>query len=323
MTSFSVGTVQTTCGPDSNWTHVCDSTDCSPPNQFKCGHYGCAFGYQAAKCAGPDISQCPVFGNGMIVAEGVSFIPGTQDEYQSIGLSCEYNSNQFTTFSQWTSYASQVPSSHYTETGGISGMQLLGTKFCGGIVTSTTTEQCPLNPETGERMPYCSIMSVGGGRGDLCRKWAQAFPQTADIAKNNYCQTNTASADCLCLNRQDNGLYKLMTSSGVSKGQDVCFWRPCNDPVTYLVTSDLNPNNVKCPDVCEIVNEIYQNNAQNININEAKTAINCNFNGHGFGPDGGGGGSTFWDTYKWWIIGGVIAFVVLLIIFLAYRKFKR
>ena len=120
-----------------------------------------------------------------------------------------------------------------------------------------------------------------------------------------------------------------------------CWYTPCNDAATQLVFKNSGngttiqktyyPDN--CPNVCQIINNIQGK----ITNSTFKESINCKGGGGGTGGNGGTGGPTgggttgggngggttdgadgdqksFWERYRWWIIGVGIAVILLIII---------
>ena len=175
-----------------------------------------------------------------------------------------------------------------------------------------TPANCPDDPITKKQMPACSNLISGGSEGDLCRRWYTNNITLGDLAMTKYCGTraNSANIDCSCLNRAANPIYRAAKGSNpVTSIQDACWWIPCQNPEEYLVTSNLE--DPTCPSsICVIVNQNIANAGGTINIGEVNQYIDC---------PGTPSGQSFWDRYKFWIIGGIIlVFIIIVIIVIAY-----
>ena len=153
--------------------------------------------------------------------------------------------------------------------------------------------------------------------------------------------------ECVCINRKlggNNGLYNEVINAAAEGGYGAntinslgavgCWYGPCNaSPKTQLiplnVPGETNYYPTSCPNVCKIVSNI-NGTITNSKINNI---INCN--GYtqppgtqpqppgtqpqppGTQPPRDTTDKSFWDKYKWWIIGiggGIILLIIIIII---------
>ena len=161
-----------------------------------------------------------------------------------------------------------------------------GRKIARAPIAPPTDEVCLTSPVTGKPMPKCSRFRAAGEGGNACRTWAlsrkvRGVNTAPDLAYIEYCNSNSANADCDCLKRNvaigstDQVVrerYQAMAGSGMPV-PDTCWFGPCkdNDGNYSLVTeSILNPNypNKTCPDnVCmEVVQAWAKRDAKVSNI---------------------------------------------------------
>lgn len=118
----------------------------------------------------------------------------------------------------------------------------------------------------------CSrIKSVEKGS-DTCRLWYENVPPAIqDVYMMNYCVRHTSS-DCDCVLRSNNKSYDLL--KGLHSYNDGCWFLSCSDNLKYLVPSDLRKPT--CPtNICQIIIDVA--NAGNVNIDDIKNDIVCNF----------------------------------------------
>jgi hypothetical protein len=149
---------------------------------------------------------------------------------------------------------------------------------------------CPIDPATGARMPQCSRFVSTKADGDQCRQWAinsrtpgNVFASgNADAAMIAYCNKYN-TPDCLCLNRDQDPLYREFTSTGSGNNVNIigdaqCWWLNCvgkSSLKNTLVTADLSR---PCQtNVCAQFNTISQGQMSAINNNEFEQKIDCDF----------------------------------------------
>ena len=173
---------------------------------------------------------------------------------------------------------------------------------------SLQSSSCPIDPMTAKPMEKCANLTSTGESGNICRSWAQQNVKGSNASKLDYCNKfNTP--DCQCLNRSDNKIYKLAKNG--NPFNDGCWWIPCGNPSTYLVTSNLIPRPGDCPQrICSIINNILAESGSQVNIKDVEEVINCPINGDTRND---------WDKYKWWIIGAVVLIGVLIILVFLLR----
>jgi hypothetical protein len=175
---------------------------------------------------------------------------------------------------------------------------------------------------------------------DTCRNWALETSGTTAAAAQlnssitNYCSKYRCSPDCLCQNAGApvadsyvDPFYSAMSQLGAGYPgirQSYCWYRPCINESQYylenLGTSGKDPRTESCNNVtiCGQINNIIGGQGNNYNFSGVTQETNCAIN-----PDSGGGSGTspfysFWQNYKWIIIGAVsIIFLILLIFIIA------
>jgi hypothetical protein len=187
--------------------------------------------------------------------------------------------------------------------------------FCASQNVDTPATPCPDNPfaiaqgNLSQRMSSCSKMISS----DLCKELRYDRSDISDNSKLAYCGAfNTI--DCLCINREENPFYRLVTSTTVQPTDAACWWTPCSDFLskTYLVTDALS--------VCSGDDRIICNQVQVVlSENSSGTTIDTNFYTEcgptNSSPNGGPEIKlgTLWGKY-WWVL--VIVMVVVFIILL-------
>lgn len=182
-----------------------------------------------------------------------------------------------------------------------------------------TSEECPIDPLTGRRMPLCSKFVSTTDTGRVCREEAtlSANAETVEADMEAYCRTNT-TADCRCINRTGTLIYDSLRTGTVT--DDGCWWKSCSEPDKFLVP----PNIVSATseDVCvsvrkQISREINANLEtieccqiqQNViyspdGIKEEK--VNCFFR------DAQIAQSTWFSQYGWWVVLTLILIVFVI-----------
>lgn len=151
----------------------------------------------------------------------------------------------------------------------------------------------------------CSRYFSVDATGDYCRA---SFNEKSDAEKNtaifNYCSRHDTD-DCKCANRSKDVSYE-----NIKKGNpfpDSCWYIPCSNSSRYLIPSDYKQN-TNCPqNICQIVFDISQ--ARNVDIDNMKSDINCNFNGMSPPP------VVTPTTIKWYYLGILSLSILLLLIY--------
>lgn len=127
-----------------------------------------------------------------------------------------------------------------------------------------TSNSCPVDPATGQPMPFCSVYISETTDGSTCRSNLQtSSPDTLAQDMNDYCQQHN-TPDCQCITRKNKRLYDALRP-GISGDEDGCWWKSCSDALTYLV-----PPSLQSPDNCE---KVRQKVASTINQNV--NALDC------------------------------------------------
>lgn len=201
-------------------------------------------------------------------------------------------------------------------------------------------ELCPFDPYTvssvntvGNRMASCSYFIANTPAGDACKAWDAARPDSVtSVAKNRYCGVaagqaqmgSVGAADCRCINRQLDPNYNLL--KGASPAQDACWYAPCSNFASniYLTTSAQQlPVGTTCPNICEQVVNIYNNRAQEINVDPSQVISCPGFSPTGTGGGGGGGAGGGGISGRVVIIVIVVIVIVIVIVVVAAYAFSR
>jgi len=119
---------------------------------------------------------------------------------------------------------------------------------------------------------------------DTCRLWYETLtPQTQDAYMQSYCIRHN-TVDCDCVLRSNNESYNRL--KGLHSYSDGCWFLSCSDNLKYFVPSDLRKPT--CPtNICQIIIDVA--NAENVNIDDIKNDIVCDFGPKPSPPD------SFWD----------------------------
>lgn len=134
-------------------------------------------------------------------------------------------------------------------------------KYCFEKVTN-----CPNNNPACSRLFSLDDGAIG------CNLWFSTLPgETKDAYMNQYCRTHKTN-ECKCVDRFKDETYKAM--KGYKSINDGCWYLPCGDTEDQFIPQNLQ--NPTCPDkVCQQIFEFIKD--QNININDVKENINCDF----------------------------------------------
>ncbi len=184
-----------------------------------------------------------------------------------------------------------------------------------------TTENCPMDPLTGKKMPLCSRYVSPDFSGLVCRQQALLPSNQARFKSlmEQYCRTET-TPDCRCIDRTNTLVYDALRSGSAS--EDGCWWKSCANPTDFLVPPDivLGTDPQRCPDVLKKVATKINNNVDTIECCQlqqnviyapdgtTKLPINCFFTDAVLIQES-------WSRqYGWWILILIVAFIVVLVI---------
>ena len=175
-------------------------------------------------------------------------------------------------------------------------------KFC-----KAKSWNCPNSlPNTDSHQ--CSNFIDTGVGGKECRLWADLNPKKAKKAMKEYCDNNSSSEECMCINRQNNPVYKKIKNSLTVDVSDKCWWKPCQND-DYI----LPPGEPECPKrKCDVINKIIKNNKsiqRNKLDNLTECIINVNYPENEKSKTG---------TWVWWICG--VLLLILLVVIFYWRK---
>lgn len=124
-------------------------------------------------------------------------------------------------------------------------------RFCANKMDDSA--KCPIDPQTGKPMPYCSYLMSTGAEGTKCRAWLNSYGAHKwthmDAIGSFYCSNNPASPDCRCYSRldtrnPDSAKFKQINSqiqqaAGGNEIKASCFYLPCADPTHYILSNDV------------------------------------------------------------------------------------
>lgn len=277
------------CGVCSGSTPVatCNPGDWQYATRPCCGtRSGCP---AQPSCSKVDPTVCPTFGGLPAVSASFSQAPN---------VTCSYTLNQFSTTDDITKYLETFgQDNQYNNT--------IMPAFCSGTATGAGT--CPAGVAGA---PFsCSRLMSTGADGNLCRQWAVANPTMADTAIRTYCKTPGAFG-CDCVNRQN--LFHYRAFKQYINVNDACWYTPCTNPSTELITSDLTAPS--CPSgFCDTVSLAYNNQKNNISFQDAQALTVCPLT-----PPINTTGRTNWFLLALWII--LIIIVIGILVMLYYRR---
>lgn len=173
----------------------------------------------------------------------------------------------------------------------------------------------------------CSRFNANGPAGDLCRTWEAGLlcqgntgPPIVNATYDSFCGKYVCSNDCVCINAAtvDPNFQQIVNSAGGSSvATDYqCWYLPCQQQ------SELVPTNLEvkstcpgfqsgtCPSqICESVQNIVDN-LGTINSNTS-SYISCNSTS---APTTTNNTQTFWGKYGVYILVGLGAIIILLLI---------
>lgn len=202
-----------------------------------------------------------------------------------------------------------------------------GNAYDASTVTNLYRDFCS---QTDTRCPAglggkCSMFLSSGSGGDICRKWFQADPANASATMTTYCAANSVP-ECQCIDPLQDSTYqfleKAFTSGYGSNQGPVCWYAPCKSGTTeVLMTQDLINQQANCKSANEICNDVLNIwQSSQIDIGKINTATGCNLNPTpgpnppGPTPDPTHNWAYYWRNYKWWIIGAIVGFVLLIFV---------
>lgn len=136
---------------------------------------------------------------------------------------------------------------------------------------------------TGEPMTQCTRYFQRNLAGDECLRWfndlRERRPNYANALITNICQASPNLDECVCLRRSEDPLYNLFAPQ--LPANPGCWYWPCRNDTHAWLPSDID--NRQCPDICEAAINITAN-AENINLENVRQRVNCNFEGSGDPP---------------------------------------
>lgn len=300
-----IGAIKQTA-PTTNLNYSTISGDCSYANHstttYPAGYMDWQYGESSgllgkqAKCSVIDTTVCPIIGSSAPVdiqwanPGKNKQATGVDRNFSGALVNCVYDLNNFKTGEDvniWlnTSWDNRSVAIQQYD-------QQIMPNFCAQQVTT-----CPIDPITSQRSSQCSRFVSTEIDGSVCRTWVangllgnQGFgPGNANTAMQKYCAANN-TPDCSCLNRTQNDSYRQLT--GLAAGSQIqpqsfgpasCWWNPCRFPDQIVLTSDLAKPTCNIQ-VCQELQNFYNNQYSVINTGEIKSNIACNFQAPGGVP---------------------------------------
>lgn len=198
-----------------------------------------------------------------------------------------------------------------------------------------------------QRMTSTAEALTKGGSGlapGVTNPTAQLAQYNALVTQNCVGKSPNDFQECQCQEAASTAFYQQLaalekgTSSAAAaaatqllSGDVNCWFKPCQlarESVGNLYLTQLKTTPITCPNnICVQVIDIHDNTDTNINIHNLNNIFNCPLGPTGMTGQTGGTGNTgqtgatgpsptpsFWERYKWWIVGTIIVVVVIVII---------
>lgn len=305
---------------DCNCSSTSSSLTC-PPNEWQVGTKTCCSGAATGTpvCSQLDTTVCPNIAGGAISVNWGSAPPA---------VDCTYNLSGFDNVEDINTY---IDTFGYDEN--------LKTKIMPAFCTSNDSKGNPNFLSSGEA-------------GQMCTTWSNQNPQLATDAMVSYCQDsdNACTDACSCLNRNSDPTYTAMKKN-LSSVSDGCWYIPCAVPQTVCGCDSITIRSINGSSQCVETNSVLippcmQNPVCPVDTcSQVKNAADASGLSPGeigekvFCPSGTFQSPTtefadtptpptesFWDKYKWWIIGGIaviIIIIIIIVIIVNQRKKKQ
>jgi len=287
-----------------------------------------------AICSSPQLfDNCPSMGSARpnrldIVKKNLSYgcktpaVGYTEQEAAEDGwhdIKCRYDPNNF---------KNTYEVEKWMETTGDDGKDDLDEKIF-PVYCSQLGDICPPDSPLDENgLSYCSRFMSQGNDGFYCNDWASRKPALADVAKRNYCKSRKGKKDpaCRCLNRNDPEVNKnhdkyVILKAIAGSANDACWYAPCSNSTSNILTSDITNPSQPCPDVCRQINAFTA--GEEIDIGDLNQEIICgSFDDADtttiIPPDDFDSDSDSKVSYKYVIGGGAVIVTSILLISLGY-----
>lgn len=193
-----------------------------------------------------------------------------------------------------------------------------------------TTEECPIDPLTGKKMPLCSKFVSTTEVGKVCRQ-ESLVPENSELIEvdmNAYCRDNT-TADCRCINRNETLIYDSLKTGTVN--DDGCWWKWCAQPEKFLVPPNIvnSTSQTKCPSVRKHIAREINSNLETIECCQiqqnviyspdgvTEQNVNCFFR------DAQISQSSWFFKYGWGIMLVVIFIAIILVLLFIFMVHQR
>lgn len=161
----------------------------------------------------------------------------------------------------------------------------------------------------------CSPIFSQSNIGDYCRSMLAKMSKSAsDTLIENYCIKNENAEECKCINRSTNPDYIRLKNHG-NIYPDACWYTPCLNKMHYFVTSRFDEP-VSCP--ANICQEVYNiSKTADINLDNLKHEINCDFSNGGVIPSSYNGGV---ELPTWLYVATLIVVLAFIMVFALKRR---
>jgi hypothetical protein len=189
--------------------------------------------------------------------------------------------------------------------------QIVYRTFCNQTLKKENEDyRCPMDLQT------CSYYKATPKNSDdlspqaICSTYEQVDENGFDNDVNSFCNSENATEDCWCVNPElDPTIKKLFDEIGEASTNLLssvgCWYIPCGLDDSYILNKSRKHQRSNCelePICNEIINAVA---GGNIDINDIRTNIRCNF-------DGNGNGNGFTTTQ---ITIGIIVVLLIIIVF--------
>lgn len=302
------------CSAFSTQYSTCDNND------WRYGTASCCFTCpKQPQCSAINPAVCPTLTGG---TTSVAWTQADNNNAAGAQVSCNYNASNFTT-SDVVAWSNAINAGTFDNTTDANAQydSIIMPTFC-----QQQTNTCP----TGSTV--CSRFVSTGADGNACRVWIANGvagnkgynSANADTAMGDYCTANPSAAECICINRSANPTYQLIEAGGY--GLDSCWWKPCSNNAggTVLIPSSLIIQPGDCTaSICENIENFVDGNG-NINLNDVNNYVNCPITpkpgpsppgpSPGPSPPGPSPSGSSWHKWLIWLIIGLGAFLLLLLV---------
>ena len=147
------------------------------------------------------------------------------------------------------------------------------------------TDNCLFNSDKTQREKCSTLGQLTGENANIPEKhqlwfgklWSNNKGSTYNTTINKICQKETSLGikleECDCVNRRSNPIYDIASTSISNSQMDSCWWKPCKDMNSFLVTTDLQEPNCAGTICASEIN--VSDTGGNVDISDIKSNISC------------------------------------------------